>query len=74
MFSVCHKKAHNLELHYTENLIKIKHTIPEISPFSDAQNIKIQRKLNAIIGCIHLKINISEIRHILLETHHMSLE
>ena len=38
---------------YAENPIKIEQTDPEISShFSDAENIKIQRKLNAIIGSI----------------------
>ena len=44
--------ASTTELYHTENPIKIKYTFPELAIFSDAQNSKIQRKLNAIFGSI----------------------
>ena len=39
----------------------------DIATFSDAQNSKIQRKLNAIYNWLYLKINMSEFRLILLD-------
>ena len=40
------------ELYHAENPIKIELRFQRYSYFSDAQNNKIQRKLNAIIGSI----------------------
>ena len=43
--------ASTTELYLTKKNIKIKQTVPEIY-FGDAQNNKIHRKFNAIIGSI----------------------